>query len=581
MGTNSSRRISKKEYEQVDVVEACDFVAQPPQSLALRLSSNLMFGIVRVYGQKCSIYYDDVNSFLGRIRRVAVHEESLLLLAAAETKYEQITIGKPALSSSAAANNGRWFQTVAASASKSALKQFGWLSSGDEQLQQQQSSSSQQNLNRLSLMHTQDSSSNDSMTSFEGGVHLQDPRDITLHNAGGDGSMSSSSMSLNHQSQHGSGGGDDFMMNNPLNIDDLLASGTGDLLFEFEQADRNHHGNAELFVSTNVLMESDDHDIGGMSKHRKKRQFGAVDEADFDNVHLSFEPDNLPEMARENMQPMHGGTADEASDNVARRQQNRKRARRSNQFDNIISMPVRELLCDPKELPQQWFMRDLANRMAFKGSVTVNGMKDYYSNAMKGASVGDLSNVHSKPPPGFDVSAGRPSMPGDYSIEVGRNRGSINSANEQNIISSSSNATYDRQSMNSSDQSSLLQDLDMPIHDGRESNASLLGNMSFNNGLGDEPWQIPMRDDSRISLGAESQSQFTFEINTPLPDLVAQSMDGCIEFKQVLPTTGVDKKNMRKVASKMFFNLLVSLTKNQVDVEQHRPYGPIVIMAKA
>ncbi|KAI7820840.1 hypothetical protein BC939DRAFT_375526, partial [Gamsiella multidivaricata] len=44
-------------------------ISQPPEPFALRFSSNLMVGIVRVYNQQYNFYYSDVNSMWVRLRR--------------------------------------------------------------------------------------------------------------------------------------------------------------------------------------------------------------------------------------------------------------------------------------------------------------------------------------------------------------------------------------------------------------------------------------------------------------------------------------------------------------------------------
>ncbi|CAG8462848.1 27313_t:CDS:10 [Dentiscutata erythropus] len=58
LGSRSSlRKLSKKEVNSVNLVKACEYVTSPPEPLALRLTSNLMIGISRVYNQQYHFYY--------------------------------------------------------------------------------------------------------------------------------------------------------------------------------------------------------------------------------------------------------------------------------------------------------------------------------------------------------------------------------------------------------------------------------------------------------------------------------------------------------------------------------------------
>ncbi|CAG8479730.1 2859_t:CDS:10 [Cetraspora pellucida] len=58
LGSRSSlKKLSKKEVNSVNLVKACEYVTSPPEPLALRLTSNLMIGITRVYDQQYHFYY--------------------------------------------------------------------------------------------------------------------------------------------------------------------------------------------------------------------------------------------------------------------------------------------------------------------------------------------------------------------------------------------------------------------------------------------------------------------------------------------------------------------------------------------
>ncbi|CAG8583608.1 17745_t:CDS:10 [Acaulospora morrowiae] len=70
LGSSSKfRKLSKKEVNSVDLVKACKFVSSPPEPLALRLTSNLMVGITRVYNQQYHFYYTDVGVVYSRLHR--------------------------------------------------------------------------------------------------------------------------------------------------------------------------------------------------------------------------------------------------------------------------------------------------------------------------------------------------------------------------------------------------------------------------------------------------------------------------------------------------------------------------------
>lgn len=56
-----SRRISRRECASIDVPATCSFIINPPQPLSLRLSANLMIGLVRIYDRQCSIYYREAQ----------------------------------------------------------------------------------------------------------------------------------------------------------------------------------------------------------------------------------------------------------------------------------------------------------------------------------------------------------------------------------------------------------------------------------------------------------------------------------------------------------------------------------------
>ncbi|KAH9819493.1 Rec8 like protein-domain-containing protein [Melampsora americana] len=62
-------KLSKKELLTADLQKACNTLAHPPEPLALRLTSGLLLGITRVYGQQWSLFYLDVQHASQSIRK--------------------------------------------------------------------------------------------------------------------------------------------------------------------------------------------------------------------------------------------------------------------------------------------------------------------------------------------------------------------------------------------------------------------------------------------------------------------------------------------------------------------------------
>jgi len=58
LGARSSfKKLQRKDVLSIDVTSACELVKAPPEPLALRLSSHLLFGISRVYSQQYELFY--------------------------------------------------------------------------------------------------------------------------------------------------------------------------------------------------------------------------------------------------------------------------------------------------------------------------------------------------------------------------------------------------------------------------------------------------------------------------------------------------------------------------------------------
>jgi len=51
------KKLAKKEVLSVDIQETCDYIKDPEEPLALRLSSNLLFGVSKVYAHQYQFFY--------------------------------------------------------------------------------------------------------------------------------------------------------------------------------------------------------------------------------------------------------------------------------------------------------------------------------------------------------------------------------------------------------------------------------------------------------------------------------------------------------------------------------------------
>ncbi|TPX40140.1 hypothetical protein SeMB42_g06137 [Synchytrium endobioticum] len=64
------KKLTKKDYTNVKIPNACDYLESPPDGpIPLRLTSNLLVGVARVYSQQWSIYLADVNNVFLAIRK--------------------------------------------------------------------------------------------------------------------------------------------------------------------------------------------------------------------------------------------------------------------------------------------------------------------------------------------------------------------------------------------------------------------------------------------------------------------------------------------------------------------------------
>ncbi|PVF94566.1 hypothetical protein CPB86DRAFT_765649 [Serendipita vermifera] len=70
LGSKSTlKRLTKKSVLNADISHLCDLIATPAEPLALRLSSNLMMGVARVYKLKYEIFVTDVTTVYSTLKK--------------------------------------------------------------------------------------------------------------------------------------------------------------------------------------------------------------------------------------------------------------------------------------------------------------------------------------------------------------------------------------------------------------------------------------------------------------------------------------------------------------------------------
>ncbi|KAG9247430.1 Rec8 like protein-domain-containing protein [Calycina marina] len=65
---SGTKKVTRKAILDVDVQKACETIIQPEAPMALRLQSNLLYGVSRVYDQQCSYVLADVQAAQNNIR---------------------------------------------------------------------------------------------------------------------------------------------------------------------------------------------------------------------------------------------------------------------------------------------------------------------------------------------------------------------------------------------------------------------------------------------------------------------------------------------------------------------------------
>ncbi|KAK7468886.1 R8 protein [Stygiomarasmius scandens] len=77
LGSKSTfKRLPKKSVLTADISQLCDLIARPEEPLALRLSSNLMVGVARVYKVKQELFMTDVSNCVSSLKKVVQEFQS-------------------------------------------------------------------------------------------------------------------------------------------------------------------------------------------------------------------------------------------------------------------------------------------------------------------------------------------------------------------------------------------------------------------------------------------------------------------------------------------------------------------------
>lgn len=71
---HSFKKLSKKEVQNVNILNTCNYLKLPPRPLALRYSSSLMVGVARVHSQQYSFLYTDVHQMFVKMKRISIVE---------------------------------------------------------------------------------------------------------------------------------------------------------------------------------------------------------------------------------------------------------------------------------------------------------------------------------------------------------------------------------------------------------------------------------------------------------------------------------------------------------------------------
>ncbi|KAG8712046.1 hypothetical protein FRC08_015088 [Ceratobasidium sp. 394] len=100
LGKTSIGKLNRRNVLKADIGKLCELVAEPAEPLALRLSSNLLVGVVRVYKVKHDIFLSEVTTCFTSLKRTmleisAAEASAALNLTIGSVRPDTITLAAP------------------------------------------------------------------------------------------------------------------------------------------------------------------------------------------------------------------------------------------------------------------------------------------------------------------------------------------------------------------------------------------------------------------------------------------------------------------------------------------------------
>jgi len=93
VGLSGFKKLNKNQINKVDIQEACEQIMNPPEPMALRLSSTLMTGVTRVYASQVTFYHTDVNQACIKLRKsFLTNSTDNINMTHSEAKRDAITL---------------------------------------------------------------------------------------------------------------------------------------------------------------------------------------------------------------------------------------------------------------------------------------------------------------------------------------------------------------------------------------------------------------------------------------------------------------------------------------------------------
>ncbi|KAG5533540.1 hypothetical protein RHGRI_027657 [Rhododendron griersonianum] len=96
MAATMHAKINRKKLDKLNIIKICEEILNPSVPMALRLSGILMGGVVIVYERKVKLLFDDVNRFLVEINQAwkvkSVPDPTLLPKGKSQAKFEAVTL---------------------------------------------------------------------------------------------------------------------------------------------------------------------------------------------------------------------------------------------------------------------------------------------------------------------------------------------------------------------------------------------------------------------------------------------------------------------------------------------------------